>query len=535
MSPLSSTAKINKYTYESKKGSQFIEGVMTNEAPTKAVIGLLEEKGDSNRLDKVVMICSDAVKKTITLKEGENDLKNLKQVDIKKCMEDSHIEFYKKLINSYAKEINPSYINSPIEYETVGIADFTEAEDVSKSVIEAANKVSEAGEKVNLFIDFNGGQRYVAFMILAIANLMKIRQVNIEQIMTMNFDNKVDGIVPIQNMESVFSSFDLIAGINEYINYGRIKTLRSYFKPSSNKEIKEILAKMEEFSNNLQLCRTGYVMSHRNELLKMLKDYSEKKRETEVLDTYEQLFEYVVNDILTGYEGLLTGDLPDIIKWCVDNDFIQQALTFTSEEMPGYFWGSGLFKASASEEAEYDKFLEKVHDPSSEEYKTQKQYYRKKHSKNSSKYAYEWMINYLPQPDKVRTNKKESDNIKKKPDNIKKELDNIKKELKNLNKNKIKDNKVLEKATKYAAPLIWHTKQRNGRAVCGRNGEILFKEVIILYFALKEQRNLTNHADGETGEADSWSYEYLCEVLVKLCNALEKWKKCNANRKLQRG
>ena len=320
-------------------------------------------------------------------------------------------------------------------------------------------------------------------------------------------------------MESVFSSFDLIAGINEYINYGRIKTLRSYFKPSSNKEIKEILAKMEEFSNNLQLCRTGYVMSHRNELLQMLKEYSEKKRETEVLDTYEQLFEYVVNDILTGYEGLLTGDLPDIIKWCVGNDFIQQALTFTSEEMPGYFWESGLFKASASEEAAYDKFLRKVYDPSSEEYKTQKQYYRKKHSKNSSKYAYEWMINYLPQTNKARINKNESDNIKK--------------ELRNLNKNKVKDSKVLEKATKYATPLIWHTKQRNGRAVCGRNGEILFKEVIILYFALKEQRNLTNHADGETGEADSWSYEYLCEVLIKLCNALEKWKKCNVNRKQQ--
>lgn len=521
MSPLSSKAKINKYTYESKKGTQFIEGVMTNEAPTKAVIGLLEEKGDSNRLDKVVMICSDAVKKTIELDKDNKNLQNLKQVDINECMEDSHIELYKKLINSYAKEINSSYINSLIKYETVGIADFTEADDVSKSVIEAANKVSEAGEQVNLFIDFNGGQRYVAFMILAIANLMKIRQVNIEQIMTMNYDNKVDGITPIQNMESVFSSFDLIAGINEYINYGRIKTLRSYFKPSSNKEIKEILAKMEEFSNNLQLCRTGYVMSHRNELLQMLKEYSEKKRETEVLDTYEQLFEYVVNDILTGYEGLLTGDLPDIIKWCVGNDFIQQALTFTSEEMPGYFWESGLFKASSSEEAAYDKFLRKVYDPSSEEYKSQRQYYRKKHSKNSSKYAYEWMINYLPQTNKARINKNESDNIRK--------------ELRNLNKNKIKDSKVLEKATKYAAPLIWHTKQRNGRAVCGRNGEILFKEVIILYFALKEQRNLTNHADGETGEADSWSYEYLCEVLVKLCNALEKWKKCNANRKQQRG
>ena len=507
MSPLSSTAKINKYTYESKKGTQFIEGVMTNEAPTKAVIGLLEEKGDSNRLDKVVMICSDAVKKTITLKEGENDLKNLKQVDIRKCMEDSHIEFYKKLINNYAKEINPCYINSPIEYETVGIADFTEADDVSKSAIEAANKVSEVGEQVNLFIDFNGGQRYVAFMILAIANLMKIRQVNIEQIMTMNFDNKVNGIVPIQNMESVFASFDLIAGINEYINYGRIKTLRSYFKPSRNKEINIILTEMEKFTNNLQLCRTGYIMKHRKKLLKRLKEYSDKKRE-EDLDTYEQLFMYVVNDIMKGYEGLLEGELPDIIKWCVDNDFIQQALTFTAEEMPGYFWKSGLFKASLSEKEKYDKYLIANRSPNKKD-NTSNNYYIKQYSENSSKYAYEWMIKYLPHYDS-KANKKQG------------KVSSI--IIQNCGIDCFKQIKIPFKNTKFeernAALLIWEKEQSNGRVISNMKNGQLFREVITLYFLLKNQRNLTNHADGDSEKSKYWSYDQLCEALEELVKVI---------------
>ena len=405
MSPLNKRAQINKYSYESQNGGrELLYGVMTNEAPAKAVIRILDEKKDGSRLDKVVMICSDAVHKTIELDEGNDNLNNLKEVDINRCLSDTHIEFYEKLVNIFAKDVNPDYISHPIEYDTVGIADFTEDNEVSKSVIEAAGKVAATGEQVNLFIDFNGGQRYVAFMILAIANLMKIRQVNIDQIMTMNFDNKVNGIVPIQNMVPVFASFDLIAGINEYINYGRIKTLRSYFKSSGNKTIQAILAKMEEFSNNLQLCRTGYIMDHRSELLRMLEEYSKQSDETEPSDTYEQLFAYVVNDILEGYEGLLTGELPDIIRWCVNNDFIQQALTFTSEEMPGYFWKSGIFKATSLERQEYDNFLNKLHSSPKNDYKTLKRVYRKKHPQNSSKYAYEWMISYLPYSSNQRQN-----------------------------------------------------------------------------------------------------------------------------------
>ena len=534
MSPLNKRAQINKYSYESQNGGrELLYGVMTNEAPAKAVIRILDEKKDGSRLDKVVMICSDAVHKTIELDEGNDNLNNLKEVDINRCLSDTHIEFYEKLVNIFAKDVNPDYISHPIEYDTVGIADFTEDNEVSKSVIEAAGKVAATGEQVNLFIDFNGGQRYVAFMILAIANLMKIRQVNIDQIMTMNFDNKVNGIVPIQNMVPVFASFDLIAGINEYINYGRIKTLRSYFKSSGNKTIQAILAKMEEFSNNLQLCRTGYIMDHRSELLRMLEEYSKQSDETEPSDTYEQLFAYVVNDILEGYEGLLTGELPDIIRWCVNNDFIQQALTFTSEEMPGYFWKSGIFKATSLERQEYDNFLNKLHSSPKNDYKTLKRVYRKKHPQNSSKYAYEWMISYLPYSSNQRQNGEYQSVLSDSHVSFKRLVfTGPDRRATNVIKNRIGrftrinmkginiNNESLDKAKGFAAPLIWHTEQRMGRASCGMRDKLLFNEVMVLYFLLKEQRNLTNHADGETEEEDLWTYDQLCRALEELVKVM---------------
>ena len=60
------------------------------------------------------------------------------------------------------------------------------------------------GNDVDLYIDYNGGPRNVAFMVLSISNLMKIREVNTKEIMSMNFDNPGKNGIPIQRMASIF-------------------------------------------------------------------------------------------------------------------------------------------------------------------------------------------------------------------------------------------------------------------------------------------------------------------------------------------
>lgn len=533
MSTIRQDAKKNTYSFENQKGEkEYVEGYMTNEPPTKAVIKQLENLGDGQRLDRVVMICSDAVHKNIKLKHGENDLEKIETYSVEQIESYSHVEFYKERIHNFAVQVNQEYSKTPIEYVEVSIPDFTEDQQVSEAVIDAANKVVELNDTIHLHLDYNGGQRYVAFMLLAIANLMKIRCVDIKQIMTMNFENKKDQIIPIQNMAPVFESFDLISGINEYINYGRIKGLKTYFAYSQNQEIHQLLNAMEVFANNLQLCRTGYILREKEQLLRLLVEYTEKGRENKQLDTYEQLFLYVVKDILEGYRGLLDGELPDIIKWCVERDFIQQGLTFCVEEMPDYFWKQSIFKATNQEKKEYDYFLDKLGNADAKRFQRIKNDYQSAMDKSSSKYAYNWMIKYLTfssdqqdYKDIMEDSEEEyTQFIYIRPTFYKlKEIRDSLGKFKEYDMSRVSvKSEQMNRAKRGAEKLLYH---RSGKRVCSNGMKTnVLTETLMIYFLLKEQRNATNHANGGASDGNEWTYNELCSVLIQLAEKLMETK-----------
>ena len=542
LSPLKETPNVSDYWCSvNEENSVELKGVMTNEAPAKEVISRLMTEG--NRLDKIVMICSDAVRGPVSLSDSgsENmrnylsDMEGFLSQSMEDCLKDTHTGFYRQLVDAYVKRTdgNDIYRDSPIEYVQIEIADFTEDDGVSKAVIEAADKAvdfDDGDSDIRLFIDFNGGQRYVAFMILAIANLLKIRHVRIGQVLTMNYENKVDNRVSIQDMKPVFSSFDLVSGINEYVNYGRIKTLKKYFRGAKEKKI---LEEMERFSNNLQLCRTGLVMNDRKGLKEMLENYAPSSD-----TTYTQLFSYVLGDILAAYGALLTGDLPDVIIWCVEKDYIQQALTFATEEMPGYFWNQCILKASDEERDRYNDFLDFLHGKDAQrKYKDLHERYRKQHEEGSSKYAYEWMVNYLPHIHKYRGSLRNDGIDILADDPPVKERNQIVREFnvaKNYSMRELKVEwmngtdalqNVAVDASRFIYQLQGHS-DGNGsyppRADSKMNTDEkkrrLF-EILILYLLLKKQRNLTNHADGEN-EENAWTYKQLRTGLKVLAEAL---------------
>lgn len=530
MSTVKKDIKKAKYSFEYADGNaDYVDGYMTNEAPTKAVVKQLEKLGNGQRLDRVVMICSDSVHQKIEVVANESPIEHPESL--------SHIEFYKTMINRFAEETNSRYKEQPIEYIEVSIPDFTEAQQVSEAVIDAANKVITLEDDVQLHLDFNGGQRYVAFMLVAIGNLMKNRNVEIKQVMTMNFETQTrsgeEKIVQIQNMAPVFRSFDLISGINEYINYGRTKGLKTYFAATTNREIHHVLNAMEQFANNLQLCRTGYIMREKGNLLQLLEEYSQKERTETTLDAYEQLFLYVVKDILDGYRGILDGDLPGIIKWCVERDFIQQALTFCVEEMPDYFWREKIFAASNNEKKEYNYFLEKLQTKEANKFNRIQSDYRTGLTEDSSKYAYNWMIKYIAfsdeQPDYKNILKDATEDYVQlafeKPDKAKmKAIGENLKEFREFDMSQVHLNgSQLDRAIRGTAKLVYC---RQGKRVTSMHTKVgTFSEIMMIYFLLKEQRNVTNHASGGNPNGNEWSCDELCCVLKQLAVKLVELKK----------
>ena len=384
-----------------------VKGRMTNEAPAKYVIDKLNND-HNQRLDRIVMICSEAVRKKITQdkstsnevhkntapdKSSSNEVhkntapdkststevhentapdkssstkeKEKEEEEKKKKYEAehtlilnkdesvfrlTHIEYFKRVITAFAENINTCYKDTRIDFKDTSITNFSDETNVIKAVIDSASKVVEDYEDVNLYIDFNGGPRNVAVLIMGLSHLMKLRNVTIKEIMYMDFENKKNHIIPIENMDALFGCTDLVSGVNEYVNYGRIHILKNYFNGCKDEKIKIILRDLEDFSNNMQLCLTDYVMENKEKIKNALKQYQNNNQTS---SSYEIMFSFVAEDILRGCNKLLEGTLPDIILWCIEKDFIQQALTFYIELLPAYLWENKIFFPTLAEEQDY--------------------------------------------------------------------------------------------------------------------------------------------------------------------------------------
>ena len=566
------------YTLDNGKEKDDIWGFTTNEAPMRYVLKNIAP----HKLDRIIIICSDKVTNGVIKKENCNTTsstkgakhgskeilsfkENIERLFPKKA-EIKLLDYYKKLVELEIKEhgYTPEYDYIP-DYKEIRISDNPEDTEIAKAVIAAVENVMEFPEEnsdkesnpnedkdIHLYIDYNGGPRYVAFMQVVLAQFLQTRQVHLEQIITMNFENKKDGKIAIQNLLSIFDSTNLIGRVNEYINYGRIEGLEEYFSKAQSEEIKDLLNAMKVFSNNLQLCRTGYIMGHTQELSDKLDKFvkgieEESKANSREKNTYEQLFAYIAKDIQQEFQPLLTGKLPDIIKWCVDKGYIQQALTFCSEELPQYLWDEGIFKAK--DESEYDDFLKKMREvqkimeenknrAESDKIKIEKkikkavgsisQYFTKGcEDKMSDRYAYRWFVNYLQHLEKLNYREILSsigrasaceimETYEQKKEKLEERFNQVN-YLKQYMQNEERYQEARQNIASQMAKIFWQ--YENGRiqtTISDTRKEVL-EEIIFTYFFMKGQRNATNHADGRT---DGFEYAEICGILNHLVEIL---------------
>ena len=362
MSPLKWMFDENEYSYRFRNGDiGNVHGRMTNEAPVKSLIEKL--KRDYNqRLDRIVMICSEKVTKETIGKdeppknEAQKQLFQTLHDEILfngKCIFDiTHKDYFEWIIKEYAAGVDGCYKEKGIDFEVTHITDFANETDVIKAVTDSASQVMKDYKDVNLYIDFNGGPRNVAVLIMGLSNLMKLRNVTVKEITYMDFENKGknNNVTSLENMNVLFGVVDLVSGVNEYVSYGRIRILKDYFKSCDDQRIHIILRVLEDFSNNMQLCLTDYVMANKEHVKTDLKSYQANMKTS---SSYEIMFSFVAEDILRGCSKLLEGSLPEMILWCIEKEFIQQALRFYIELIPAYLWDNKLFCPSVTEAQEY--------------------------------------------------------------------------------------------------------------------------------------------------------------------------------------
>lgn len=220
--------------------------------------------------------------------------------------------------------------------------------------------------KAELFIDVHGGMRPQQEIINSVLSLLKMegRELRPDHIFSVEFStekdengkdikdpngNNVSGFI-VNAGESV-ETLDFVSGMNALINYGRADALKDYMeRPGGQHTSEEIMEALNEIATGIQMCSIGQFESGISRLKSSLESYRKENQRNEDGKSesllYRDYLSLFIDDIEEDYRLLLQYDKPavtDEIRWCLDKGYYQQMLTIAESRIPAFLHEKGIF------------------------------------------------------------------------------------------------------------------------------------------------------------------------------------------------
>lgn len=303
----------------------WISGYLSNEAPVKAL--LYESRNEAEPIGEIICLVSKEVKEDRIL-PGEQTCYELFQQHI--------VEYLKQM------EMNPSEISFvQIEYRQ---------ENAEKCIREILTRF-RGGDTA--LIDMTSGQRTLPLHVTLSMEAMAYMGVNIQDIVYAFWDSENLPGNTIYHAKHASRLIELIRAVNDFTRHGRSAALQECFHEPAVSEIKELCDGMKAFSDKLTICQIGEIdqdIQRINCSLNLLLAFKEtldgNERDGEKEDelrtireqyinapNVEKVFLFLIPAIQADFiqDGSKEKRTMDLIRWCVDRDMIQQALSLFRE------------------------------------------------------------------------------------------------------------------------------------------------------------------------------------------------------------
>lgn len=305
-----------------------VDCVQTNESAVRFLQAKLAKQGES--IDKIYIITSKGVK------EEKDFFYNGKEMYV------SHEELFKKRLEDTIGIQADQY--EPIDYDEDEMVDTN-----MKALLALADQIREKDgyqDNAKVHFDMTGGMRTVTQMMTSLLYLLKHSKVNVGHVLYSDFTKNT-----VDDMTELFDINTLVAGIEEFTNYGSTRSLQAYFKADTTDvatmsgSCRQLIEAMKAFSIAVSLC-IPYEMV---KAIKVLKQAIETFKETPTLSVKEETFKYTIHTVETEYSSLLAyADQEStlklkIIRWCLDKSLLQQALTLCTEWLPTILFDERIY------------------------------------------------------------------------------------------------------------------------------------------------------------------------------------------------
>ena len=214
------------------------------------------------------------------------------------------------------KEAAPKVVTIPISYE--------EAEDFSEKAVPSI--LEHVKDEDIIFLDVTGGFRNANMYLLLLSRILSYKGIRTAGAVYSNYKTAA-----VEDISYLIELFDLVGGMQELTSFGNVQTLRAYYEQQTgqnrprDEKIVALLDSMERLTETITLCRTSQIEEHLN-------------RFNDALADAENCDDPLMRTLVPVFRGKFGRKLttPGLIKWCVENGMIQQALTIYKERIPTY-------------------------------------------------------------------------------------------------------------------------------------------------------------------------------------------------------
>ena len=226
----------------------------------------------------------------------------------------------------FEQKVHEMFVDVEVGVLPIKMIPIKVTDDVStiKDVINALReKYSGNPEDMQLTMDIHGAFRDTQMILQNIITLLRFEDIIPKDIYTVKY---TDSTGTIEKVDEINDVNEFVSAMNEFLTYGRSKTLESYVNKTNQNT--DLAALIKDISDSIQLCNVRLFDESIKSMAEFVKNYPEKG-----MGNYNDIF---IDSIKASYGELMDEKkrsmVANKVKWCVDHDFIQQALTLIESD-----------------------------------------------------------------------------------------------------------------------------------------------------------------------------------------------------------
>ena len=328
---------------------------VTNESAVRHLL-LSKEDGRNISLDKMFLFATEKVLEPIKIEQPSLDVNagvthfgyfKERLTDVLPCIEEA--EFI---------EVVPYDAEMPISETKRFVLEMAER------IMDYAEAKKAEGDTVVLHADLTGGPRHAVMLMFAVMRLLQYNGIEIGKVLYSNMGLKI-----VEEVNDIYGIFDLIAGADEFAQFGSVSAILRYFgydekslarPPHISERLHRLLFAMHGFAEEIKVCHYGAFAAAIEKLSKALREF-DAGREADDADVNEGMIAQLRFRIEEEYREILGEKIDDVklLHWCVEHGYLQQALTLFTERVPVILMERGIVTLPKEFDAKVQEAMDK--------------------------------------------------------------------------------------------------------------------------------------------------------------------------------